>query len=213
MPFFLYPVHDSNVTCQFTIQHCTVSWHCYLWHLNFTTDFPTPQHKTVAKRVLREIRILTKLHHENITDMQDLFCGATLDKMKEIYIVQTVMPFDLEKLLQKQTIRDDHICYLLYQIFRGVKYLHSANVLHRDLKPSNILLNPNCDLKICDFSLARIVDSTSLDHDGLLTEYVVTRWYRAPEVMLNARSYTKAIDIWSVGCILADMVSYLSYTV
>ena len=117
------------------------------------------------------------------------------------------MPFDLAKLLQKQTIRDDHICYLLYQIFRAVKYLHSANVYHRDLKPSNILLNQSCDLRICDFSLARIVDSAYLDHDGMLTDYVVTRWYRAPEIMLTARSYTKAIDIWSVGCILADMVN------
>lgn len=116
---------------------------------------------------------------------------------------------------------------------RGLKYIHSANVLHRDLKPSNLLLNTTCDLKvnkytyiplfchycvflsllnftiylqICDFGLARVADPEH-DHTGFLTEYVATRWYRAPEIMLNSKGYTKSIDIWSVGCILAEMLS------
>ena len=72
------------------------------------------------------------------------------------------------------------------QILRGLKYIHSANVLHRDLKPSNLLLNTTCDLKICDFGLARVADPDH-DHTGFLTEYVATRWYRAPEIMLNSR--------------------------
>ena len=96
------------------------------------------------------------------------------------------METDLHKLLRSQKLSSDHICYFLYQILRGLKYIHSANVLHRDLKPSNILLNSNCDLKICDFGLSRVCD-TSHDHTGVLTEYVATRWYRAPEVMLNAK--------------------------
>ena len=99
---------------------------------------------------------------------------------------QSLMETDLHKLLRSQKLSSDHICYFLYQILRGLKYIHSANVLHRDLKPSNILLNSNCDLKICDFGLARVSDP-SQDHTGLLTEYVATRWYRAPEVMLNAK--------------------------
>ena len=65
------------------------------------------------------------------------------------------MQFDLQKLLQKQRVTDEHICYLLYQILRGLKYIHSANVLHRDLKPANLLVNATCDLKICDFTMAR----------------------------------------------------------
>ena len=81
---------------------------------------------------------------------------------------------------------NDHICYFLYQILRGLKYIHSANVLHRDLKPSNLLLNTTCDLKICDFGLARVADPDH-DHTGFLTEYVATRWYRAPEIMLNSK--------------------------
>merc|ERR1719147_170836 len=76
-----------------------------------------------------------------------------------------------------QKLSNDHICYFLYQILRGLKYIHSANVLHRDLKPSNLLLNTTCDLKICDFGLARVADPEH-DHTGFLTEYVATRWYR-----------------------------------
>lgn len=85
-----------------------------------------------------------------------------------------------------QAISNDHICYFLYQILRGLKYIHSANVLHRDLKPSNLLLNTTCDLKICDFGLARVADPEH-NHAGFLTEYVATRWYRAPEIMLNSK--------------------------
>ena len=91
--------------------------------------------------------------------------------------------------------------YFLYQLLRGLKYIHSANVLHRDLKPSNLLLNANCDLKICDFGLARTTSETDF-----MTEYVVTRWYRAPELLLNCSEYTAAIDIWSVGCILMEIL-------
>ncbi|CAM9127324.1 unnamed protein product, partial [Scytosiphon promiscuus] len=80
--------------------------------------------------------------------------------------------------------------------------MHSSNVLHRDLKPSNLLLNSNCDLKVCDLGLARDIESGCQE----LTEYVVTRWYRAPEIMLACQEYSKAIDIWSVGCIFAELM-------
>lgn len=126
--------------------------------------------------------------------------------MRDIYIVQCLMETDLYKLLKTQRLSNDHTCYFLYQILRGLKYIHSANVLHRDLKPSNLLLNTTCDLKICDFGLARVSDPDH-DHTGFLTEYVATRWYRAPEIMLNSKGYTKAIDVWSVGCILAEMLN------
>lgn len=82
------------------------------------------------------------------------------------------------------------------------QYIHSAHVIHRDLKPSNLLLNSNCDLKICDFGLAR---GTKEEADYELTEYVVTRWYRAPEVMCSCQEYDHKIDVWSVGCILAEL--------
>ena len=83
----------------------------------------------------------------------------------------------------------------------GLKYIHSANVLHRDLKPSNLLVNSNCDLSICDFGLARGVVA-----DETLTEYVVTRWYRAPELLTESQYYGPPVDLWSVGCILAEIL-------
>lgn len=114
---------------------------------------------------------------------------------QDLYLVQTLMECDLYKLLRSQKLSDDHICYFTYQILRGVKYIHSSNVLHRDLKPPNLLLNSNCDLRICDFGLARIADP-EYDHTGALTEYVATRWYRAPEVMLNAKVNIKMLAIY-----------------
>lgn len=123
------------------------------------------------------------------------------------------METDLYKLLKTQKLSNDHICYFLYQILRGLKYIHSANVLHRDLKPSNLLLNTTCDLKICDFGLARVADPDH-DHTGFLTEYVATRWYRAPEIMLNSKGYTKSSECQNDFVVLAShTASHTLYTV
>ena len=109
---------------------------------------------------------------------------------------------DLDRIItSRQTLTNQHHQYFLYQILRGLKYIHSASVLHRDLKPSNLLVNSNCDLAICDFGLARGFD----DDAGKLTEYVVTRWYRAPELLCETKDYDEAIDVWSVGCIFAEI--------
>lgn len=119
-----------------------------------------------------------------------------------MYIVYELMDTDLHQIIRSsQALTEDHCQYFLYQLLRGLKYVHSANVLHRDLKPSNLLLNANCDLKICDFGLARTTSEADF-----MTEYVVTRWYRAPELLLNCTEYTAAIDIWSVGCILMELI-------
>ncbi|GLE10201.1 hypothetical protein PINS_up022226 [Pythium insidiosum] len=99
------------------------------------------------------------------------------------------------------------------QVFRALRYLHSANILHRDLKPSNILVTSTCDLKVCDLGLARYVDYSLAKRLGAkdekfveLTEYVVTRWYRAPEILLDGCRYDKPSDMWSAGCILAELL-------
>ena len=91
---------------------------------------------------------------------------------------------------------------MFFQLLCGLKYLHSANVLHRDLKPGNLLVNANCELKICDFGLAR----KGRDNGQFMTEYVVTRWYRAPELLLCCDNYGTSIDVWSVGCIFAEIL-------
>lgn len=84
--------------------------------------------------------------------------------------------------------------------------MHSAEVLHRDLKPSNILLNSECHVKTADFGLARSISSKETDSQPLLTDYVATRWYRAPEILLGSTKYTKGVDMWSLGCILAELL-------
>lgn len=156
-----------------------------------------------AKRILREIKLMKNFSHENIIRILDIIPPSpTTEDFEDVYIVQDLMETDLHRIIySKQALTIDHIQYFIYQILRGLKYIHSANVLHRDLKPSNLLLRSNCDLKICDFGLARIDDVADL------TEYVVTRWYRAPEIMLACQEYTSAIDMWSVGCIFAELLA------
>lgn len=157
-------------------------------------------------RTLRELKLLKNFNHENIISILALQRPALYETFREIYLIQELMETDLHKVIRTQKLSDDHIQYFIYQTLRALKALHSANVLHRDLKPSNLLLNANCDLKICDFGLARSVASSE-DNFGFMTEYVATRWYRAPEIMLTFQEYTTAIDVWSVGCILAEMLS------
>ncbi|EEF32143.1 mitogen-activated protein kinase homolog NTF6 [Ricinus communis] len=155
-----------------------------------------------AKRTLREIKLLCHMDHENIVKIKDIIPPPERATFNDVYIVYELMDTDLHQIIRStQALTDDHVQYFLYQLLRGLKYVHSANVLHRDLKPSNLLLNANCDLKICDFGLARTTSETDF-----MTEYVVTRWYRAPELLLNCSEYTAAIDIWSVGCILMEII-------
>lgn len=155
-----------------------------------------------AKRTLREIKLLCHLDHENIIKIKDIMRPPEKDEFNDVYIAYELMETDLHQIIRSsQALTEDHCQYFLYQLLRGLKYIHSANVLHRDLKPSNLLLNANCDLKICDFGLARTTSETDI-----MTEYVVTRWYRAPELLLNCSEYTAAIDIWSVGCILMEIL-------
>ena len=115
------------------------------------------------------------------------------------------MQSDLHKIIvSPQTLTADHIKVFVYQILRGLKYLHSANILHRDIKPGNLLVNSNCILKICDFGLARLWDPSDQQN---MTHEVVTQYYRAPELLMGARRYTGAIDVWSVGCIFAELLA------
>lgn len=126
---------------------------------------------------------------------------------EDVYIVSELMETDLHRVIySKQSLTDEHVQYFLYQLLRGLKYMHSANVLHRDLKPSNLLVNANCDLKICDFGLSRGMDQEDKEHDEDMTEYVVTRWYRAPEIMLAVKEYGPPVDMWAVGCIFGELM-------
>lgn len=166
-----------------------------------------------AKRILREIKLLKHFRHDNIVSIIDMMPPNVnfIEDFIDVYIVTDLMETDLHRIIySKQKLSIDHAQYFIYQVLRGLKYIHSCQVLHRDLKPSNLLVNSNCDLKICDFGLARGIGDQR-DMEGrtgtmLLTEYVVTRWYRAPEIMLACHEYSYAIDVWSVGCIFAELI-------
>ena len=146
-----------------------------------------------AKRTLREMKLLRHLKHENVIRIVDVVRPKkSVPDYNDVYVMYELMDTDLHQIIRSnQPLSDDHCQYFIYQLLRGLKYVHSANVLHRDLKPSNLLLNANCDLKICDFGLAR----TGHVMTEFMTEYVVTRWYRAPELLLSCSEYTSAIDV------------------
>jgi len=169
-------------------------------------------HSMFCLRTLRELKLLKYFQEQNVSEniisILDLIRPPNLESFKEVYIIQELMETDMHRVIRTQDLSDDHCQYFIYQTLRALKALHSADVIHRDLKPSNLLLNANCDLKVCDFGLARSTRTAEPGCEtGFMTEYVATRWYRAPEIMLTFKQYTKAIDVWSVGCILAEMLS------
>jgi serine/threonine protein kinase len=161
-----------------------------------------------SKRTLRELRILRQLKHENIIDITDIFIPQDYNTFSDVYVTSTLMETDLTSILRSsQPLNDSHCQFFLYQILRGCKYLHSAGIIHRDLKPRNLLVNSNCDLKICDFGLARVNFTESEFRLAHMTEYICTRWYRAPEILCCWTEYDFSIDVWSIGCIFAEMLT------
>merc|ERR1719293_174359 len=141
------------------------------------------------------------MNHENIVGLVDCFTPVTsIDNFSDVYMVMPLMGADLNNIIKTQKLSDDHVQFLIYQIIRGMKYVHSAGIIHRDLKPSNIAVNEDCELKILDFGLTRPTENE-------MTGYVATRWYRAPEIMLNWMHYNHTVDLWSVGCIMAEMLT------
>ncbi|KAK0088137.1 hypothetical protein PV325_013024, partial [Microctonus aethiopoides] len=154
-----------------------------------------------AKRTYRELRMLKHMNHENVIGLLDVFHpGSNIEDFDQVYLVTHLMGADLNNIVRTQKLSDDHVQFLVYQILRGLKYIHSAGIIHRDLKPSNIAVNEDCELKILDFGLARPTENE-------MTGYVATRWYRAPEIMLNWMHYNQTVDIWSVGCIMAELLT------
>ncbi|KAK4807428.1 hypothetical protein QYF61_001979 [Mycteria americana] len=214
------------------------------------------------KHAFREIKIIRRLDHDNIVKVYEVLGpkGTNLRgdffKFNMVYIVQEYMETDLARLLEQGKLAEEHAKLFMYQLLRGLKYIHSANVLHRDLKPANIFISTeDLVLKIGDFGLARIVDQhyshkvgdaeslrpvfswqaagrhgealnacsvKRLDRGrssreklvleavraaGYLSEGLVTKWYRSPRLLLSPNNYTKAIDMWAAGCILAEMLT------
>ena len=183
-----------------------------------------------ARHILREIKILSFFDHDNIVTLLDVPKPDNKENYNDVYVITDLMETDLHRVIySRQELTDEHIQYFIYQILRGTLYFHSAKVIHRDLKPANILANKNCDLKICDFGLdhgklkdddktvQNLIDNPSLpieysnsiiydDSKRELNDRNISRWYRAPEAILSPETYDKPVDIWSIGCILAELL-------
>jgi len=164
-----------------------------------------------AKRILREIKLMQHFQHPDIMGLIGVIPPAEeeVENFKDVYLIMPLMDMTLAKVIRsKQQLTDRHYRYFIYQLLRGLKYMHSAGVIHRDLKPDNILVNgADCNAKITDFGLARgVYKEQGANVKQGLSEYVVTRWYRAPEVISSYGEYDEAVDLWSIGCIFAEMI-------
>uniref|UniRef100_A0A7S2HNI7 Mitogen-activated protein kinase n=1 Tax=Haptolina brevifila TaxID=156173 RepID=A0A7S2HNI7_9EUKA len=179
--------------------------------------FDAFQNATDAQRTYREIMFLQEMAgHENIVTLLSVLKA---DNDRDIYLVFEYMETDLHSAIRANILQEVHKQYIVWQSLKALKYMHSAGLLHRDMKPSNLLLNSDCLMKICDFGLARSVQDDSevgasgsdaaggtIEKEAMMTDYVATRWYRAPEILLGSAQYSLSVDMWSMGCILAEMV-------
>ena len=172
--------------------------------------FDAFQNATDAQRTFREVIFLQQMDaHENIVQLQGVLKA---DNDRDLYLVFEYMETDLHAVIRANILEPVHEQYILYQSFKALMYMHSAELVHRDMKPSNLLLNSECHMKVADFGLARSLLSAKVgpfaaaDADPILTDYVATRWYRAPEILLGSTRYGKAVDMWSLGCIFGEML-------
>lgn len=162
------------------------------------------QNSTDAQRTYREVMYLQHLNgHENIIRLLSIIRAYN---NKDLYLVFDLMETDLHIVIRAKILKPIHKQFILYQLFKALKYIHSAEMIHRDLKPSNMLINSDCLMKLADFGLARSVASTEEGYP-IVSEYIATRWYRAPEILLGSTNYTKAVDVWSAGCIMVELLT------
>ena len=171
--------------------------------------FDAFQNGTDAQRTYREIIFLQQMQgHENIVMLQKVLRA---DNDLDIYLVFEYMETDLHATIRANILEEVHKQYIIYQSFKALMYMHSAKLVHRDMKPANLLLNSECLMKVADFGLARsLIDNQDEESKAVekpvLTDYVATRWYRAPEILAGSQTYGTAVDLWSLGCIFGEML-------
>ena len=162
--------------------------------------FKEVEDELVKKTMKRELRMLQRMHHENIVDFVEAF-----KRKGNLFLVFEYVEKNLLEILQDSPrgLEPKLIRHFMYQLCKAIKYLHDQNVIHRDVKPENLLVNENMDLKLCDFGFARLISGSSKER---LTDYVATRWYRAPELLLTQGEYGPEVDYWAIGCIMGELV-------
>ncbi|KAL0208063.1 hypothetical protein P9112_010650 [Eukaryota sp. TZLM1-RC] len=165
--------------------------------------FDAFQNDTDAQRTFREIMFLQQLNHPNIVRLLNVLKA---DNDYDIYLVFDYLETDLHTVIRSNILEPIHKQYITFQIIRALRYIHSGKLIHRDMKPSNVLLNADCTVKLADFGLARSLASTPSGRVPILTDYVATRWYRSPEILLGSSNYSEGADMWAVGCILAEIL-------
>ncbi|KAI7748838.1 hypothetical protein M8C21_024925 [Ambrosia artemisiifolia] len=150
---------------------------------------------------LREVNILGMLQHPSLVEMKEV----VMDDFNGVYMVMEYVDHELKGYMErmKQPFSQGEVKRLMIQLLEGVSYLHDNYVMHRDLKTSNLLLTNDGELKVCDFGMSRQYASPLKPYTSL----VVTLWYRAPELLLGMKNYSTAVDMWSVGCIMAELLS------
>ena len=159
---------------------------------------------TDSQRTFREVMLLQELNgHDNIIRLLNVIKA---ENDIDLYLIFDYMEADLFAVIRSNILQDIHKKFIIYQTLKALKFIHSADIIHRDLKPSNIFLNSDCHVKLGDFGLARTLNSGKQGLNGVITDYVATRWYRAPEMLLGSINYGKPIDMWSVGCILFELL-------
>lgn len=153
----------------------------------------------INRTALREIKLLHELQHENVIGLLDVFGHKS-----NVSLVFDFMDTDLENIIEdsKIVLSPANVKAYILMTLQGLEYLHMNYILHRDLKPNNLLVNSAGILKIGDFGLAKCFGSPT----RINTHQVVTRWYRCPELLFGARQYGTGVDIWAVGCILAELL-------